>query len=176
MDPTGWPNYRNDWPACRRWAGPGPPPPPPPATTPLGNVIGSGQDRDAYADAIRDWGREGTDSHFALAPAEVVRRSQPRDSGVSAAAAHFELANHLWRVGERQGAIQNFNESHRLQPDNWTYKRQAWSLVGQERVGGPAGRFFQGPVEGEEEDWPFVSDFLSDVSLLGEGEYYPRTL
>jgi hypothetical protein len=28
------------------------------------------------------------------------------------------------------------NECHRLQPDNWTYKRQAWSLVGRERVEG----------------------------------------
>jgi hypothetical protein len=151
-------------------------PAPPPAGTPLGNVIGSGQDRDAYPDAIRDWVARGPASPFVLTPAEVVARSQPRDLGVSAAAAHFELANHLWRSGDRQGAIEHFNESHRLQPGNWTYKRQAWSLMGHERVGGPASRFFQGPVEGEEDDWPFISDFLSDVSVLGEGEYYPRTM
>ncbi len=151
-------------------------PPPPSETTAQGNVLGSGQDRDAYPDAIRDWVATGPASRFALTPAEVVARSQPRDAGVSAAAAHFELANHLWRAGARPGAIRHFNETHRLQPNNWTYKRQAWSLVGQERVGGSIGRFFQGPVEGEEGDWPFASDFFSDLALLGEGEYYPATM
>ena len=38
------------------------------------------------------------------------------------------------------------------------------------------GRFVQGPLEGEEDDWPFVSDFRSDTALLGEGEYYPKTM
>ena len=73
-------------------------------------------------------------------------------------------------------AIVHFTECHRLQPDNWTYRRQAYSLVGNERVGGEYGRFVQGPVRGEEEAWPFDSDFRSDVSLLAEGEYYPKTL
>lgn len=149
--------------------------PPPPETAP-GDVLGSGQDREGYSDAIRDWVALGPASRFALTPAEVVARSQPRDPDVSAAAAHFELANHLWRAGERPTAIRHFNEAHRLQPNNWTYKRQAWSLVGQERVGGPVGRFFQGPVQGEEEAWPFTSDFFSDLVRLDEGEYYPKTM
>ena len=55
--------------------------------------------------------------------------------------------------------------AHRLQPGNWTYKRQAWSLVGNERVGGEFGRFVAGPAQGEEDDWPFVSDFRSDIAL-----------
>ncbi len=151
-------------------------PAPPEHQTSQRNVIASGQDRDAYPDAIRDWVEKGDESRFALTAAEVVARSQPRDAGMSAAAAHFELANHLWRAGERQRAIGHFNECHRLQPGNWTYKRQAWSLFGHERVGGPVGRFVQGPLEGEEDDWPFVSDFRSDVALLGEGEYYPKTM
>jgi hypothetical protein len=151
-------------------------PAPPQEPTPQRNVIASGQDRDAYPDAIRDWVANGPASRFALTAAEVVARSQPRDPGASAAAAHFELANHLWRAGQRPGAILHFNETHRLQPDNWTYKRQAWSLVGHERVGGPAGRFVQGPLEGEEDVWPFVSDFRSDLAMLGEGEYYPKTM
>ncbi len=70
----------------------------------------------------------------------------------------------------------HFHACHRLQPDNWTYRRQAWSLVGQERVGGPYGRYAQSPVQGEEDDWPFESDFASDLAQLGEGQYYPRTL
>jgi hypothetical protein len=111
-----------------------------------------------------------------LAPADVVARSQPRSMDESAGAAHFELANHLWRTGARDRAIVHFAECHRLQPHNWTYKRQAWSLVSNERVGGDIGRFVQGPLEGEEDAWPFDSDFRSDVSALGEGMYYPRTL
>ncbi len=139
-------------------------------------AITSGQDRATYPEAIRDWVDRGADSVYALSPAEVVARSQPRPLTSSEGAAHFELANHLWRTGQRDLAIGHFSSCHRLVPDNWTYKRQAWSLLGHERVGGPYGRFVQGPVEGEEADWPFDSDFFSDLALLGEGEYYPKTL
>ena len=111
-----------------------------------------------------------------MTPEEVVAHSQDRSPGMSEGAAHFELANHLWRAGRRDLAIGHFNESHRLQPANWTYKRQAWSLVGNERVGGEFGRWVQAPVEGEEADWPFTSDFFSDVSQLDAGAYYPKTL
>ena len=142
----------------------------------LGAVLSSGQDRATYADAIRDWADKGADSEYALSPAEVVARSQPRPMSASEGAAHFELANQLWREGRRDLAVPHFNESHRLQPDNWTYKRQAWSLVGSETVGGEFGRFAQAPLEGHEAAWPFASDFQSDVLALGEGEYYPKTL
>jgi tetratricopeptide (TPR) repeat protein len=139
-------------------------------------ALNSGQDRGRYAAAIRDWVSKGTDSEFALSPAEVVARSQPRPPAVSAAAAHFELADVLWRAGRRDLAINHFTACHRLQPDNWTYRRQAYSLIGHERLGGEFGRFAQGPVRGEEDTWPFDSDFRSEVAVLGEGEYYPRTL
>ncbi len=140
------------------------------------DVLGSGQDRGAYEAALRDWVAKGADSDYALSPDEVVARSQPRSPDVSAAAAHFELANQLWRDGERDAAIAHFNECHRLQPDNWTYKRQAWSLIGRERVGGTYGQFVQAPLKGEEADWPFASDFTSDVLTTPVGGYYPRTL
>jgi hypothetical protein len=139
-------------------------------------LVASGQDREHYADAIRDWVEKGAASQYALGPAEVVARSQPRSMAESEGAAHFELADHLWRTGRRDLALAHFNECHRLQPHNWTYKRQAWSLVGNERVGGEFGRFVQGPLQGEEDDWPFASEFWSDVSLLEEGAYYPKTL
>ena len=139
-------------------------------------VLTSGQDRMSYPDAIRDWVVTGADSVYALSPGDVVARSQPRPITASEGAAHFELANHLWLDGQRDLAITHFRESHRLQPDNWTYKRQAWSMIGNERVGGEFGRFVQGPIEGEEEAWPFESDFRSDVSILSEGQYYPKTM
>lgn len=133
-----------------------------------------GHDRAAYLDTVRDWVASGKASRYALGPDEVVALSQPRPTTQSAAAAHFELADHLWRAGRRDRAVVHFTECHRLQPDNWTYKRQAWSLVGNERVGGPYGRWAQGPVRGEEDDWPFASDFRSDVAVLDPGGYYPK--
>ena len=139
-------------------------------------LLSSGQDRNGYAEAIRDWAANGPASSYVLSPAEVIERSQPRPLSKSEGAAHFELANHLWRAGVRESAIAHFRESHRLQPDNWTYKRQAWSLVGNERVGGEFGRFTQVPLPGEEADWPFASDFDRDVAALEPGQYYPKTM
>jgi hypothetical protein len=149
----------------------------PPAGANLMRALQGGQDRGTYADAIRDWARNGAASQYVMAPDEVVAASQPRPIDGSSAAAHFELANHFWRNGQRAAAIRHFNECHRLQPDNWTYKRQAWSLVGNERAGGgDFGRFNQVPVPGEEANWPFTSDFEHDVAALVPGEYYPRTI
>jgi hypothetical protein len=140
------------------------------------DVLGSGQDRGAYVDAIRDWVANGSTSQYVMSPEQVVAASQPRSSEMSQAAAHFELANDLWTAGERDAAIEHFNACHRLQPQNWTYKRQAWSLLGRERVGGKYGQFVQMPVQGEEADWPFDSDFRSDVLSTELGGYYPKTM
>ena len=91
-------------------------------------------------------------------------------------AAHFELANHLWRLGQRELAIAHFSESHRLQPDNWTYKRQAWSLISVETQPGPRARLRQWPDEAQQDAWPFESDFLRDLEKLPRGDYYPDTM
>jgi hypothetical protein len=140
-------------------------------------ALGGGQDREGYADAVRDWARHGTKSPYAMTPDQVIEASQPRSSEVSRAAAHFELANHLWLTDRRNSAIWHFNAAHRLQPANWTYKRQAWSLVGNERVGGgELGRFSQNPLPGEEADWPFASSFDQALAGLNPGEYYPNTM
>ncbi|MDO8361570.1 MAG: hypothetical protein Q7V88_01620 [Actinomycetota bacterium] len=176
----GWPNGATEIPATMRTSMPRTgraprAPKPPEVKADQRAVIGSGQDRAAYADRLRDWVAHGPRSPYSLSPEEVVDRSQARPIGVSAGAAHFELANRLWSDGRRDLAIPHFNECHRLQPENWTYKRQAWSLVGQERVGGEFGAWVQGPLEGEEADWPFDSDFRSDMTLLSEGQYYPDT-
>jgi len=88
----------------------------------------------------------------------VIRRSQPRPPEVAQAAASFELGQHLYRLGHTADAVHWFREAHRLQPDNWTYKRQAWSMANQE----------QGPTELYEGDW------LSDVQAIGAEHYYPR--
>jgi len=129
-------------------------------------------DRTRYEPAVRDWVRLGAASRFALDPDEVVARSQPRGADEAAGAAHFELAGHLWELGRRDAARRHFRAAHRLQPDNWTYKRQAWSIE-PAPVGGGMERYWQGPVEGREEAWPYEGDFLSDVVGLGDRPYYP---
>lgn len=43
--------------------------------------------------------------------------------------AHFEVGHHLHRSGRRDDAITSFRAAYHLQPDNGTYKRQAWSLL-----------------------------------------------
>jgi hypothetical protein len=126
---------------------------------------------DGYADAVRDWARHGSASRFVLPPQEVIARSGGRDRHSSAAAAQFALAQHLERTGRHDRAVGHFREAHRLAPDNWTYKRQAWSLEGGPE--GPLRRFWQGPVEGEE--WPYDSDWLSDIRSMGAEGYYRET-
>jgi hypothetical protein len=110
-----------------------------------------------YVAALRDWVELGAESRFALAPHEVVERSQPRPAEHARAAAVFELGQHLWRQGHRDAAVGWFREAQRLQPDNWTYKRQAWSFADP----------LQGPTDLYDSDW------LSDIQAIGAENYYP---
>ena len=149
--------------------------PPEPATPPpvgetaegIVNMIGDREQRDRYVARLRDWVHNGAASKYALSPDEVLDKSRPTSPDISRAAAHFELAQHVWRQeGLSERALRHFNAAHELQPDNITYKRQAYSVVGVERseaAGNDAewGRFRQAPEEGE--DWPFVSDFNQDL-------------
>ena len=93
-------------------------------------------------------------------------RSRPRRSSsargrarpsCSEAAAHFELGQHLHRAGDVDAARAHCREAHRLDPDNWTYKRQAWN--------------FEDPLQGPTEHYD--SDWLSDVKTSGAENYYP---
>ncbi len=110
-----------------------------------------------YVSAVRDWVEYGSESRFVLAPEEVLRRSRPRPKEEAEAAAHFELGQHLHRLGLQQQAINHFREAYRLQPDNWTYKRQAWDLLE------PG----QDPLE------VYGGDWLTDVQKIGAENYYP---
>ena len=60
--------------------------------------------------------------------------------------------------GHVEAARPFFREAHRLQPENWTYKRQAWSLVDP----------LQGPTEHYDSDW------LADIRKIGAENYYPK--
>ncbi len=113
---------------------------------------------DAYLAALRDWAANGADSRYVLPPDEVVARSRPMSAEVARAAACFELGTYLHRRGLTDRATTWFREAHRLDPDNWTYKRQAWQFVDP---------ILQGPSEEYDSDW------LSEVRAVGPENYYP---
>jgi hypothetical protein len=115
-------------------------------------------DPERYADALRDWTERGAASPFALTPAEVVARSAPRPIEEAEAVAQFELGQHLHHAGFEEDARTHFREAHRLHPDNWTYKRNAWELLDPGT---------QGPSDAYDGDW------LSDIKRLGPERYYP---
>ncbi len=124
------------------------------------------EDPQRYADRLRDWARLGAKSRYALTADEVIARSCPRPVEASEAAAHFELAQHLWRLEGFSGrTLRHFEAAHTLQPDNITYKRQAYSAYSFGRSDdNEFSRFLQSPREGEE--WPFVSDYNADMAAL----------
>jgi hypothetical protein len=114
-------------------------------------------DPERYVAALRDWVEHGAQSRFALSPREVTERSRTRSAEQSRAAACFELGQHLHRAGDPADAARWFREAHRLEPDNWTYKRQAWSLADP----------LQGPTDVYDSDW------LTEVKRVGAENYYP---
>lgn len=113
-----------------------------------------------YLNALRDWVANGAASRFALAPDEVVARSRPRGRAASEAAAHFELGQHLWRAGDNDGAVEHFKRAHELQPENWTYKRQAWQFVSP---------LLQNANE------VYGTDWATEAERLGPETYYPQS-
>jgi hypothetical protein len=121
----------------------------------------------AYRDAILDWVEHGAVSRYALAPDEVIARSQPRPIEHARAAACFELGQELWRTLGHDAAVPWWREAHRLHPENWTYKRQAWTFVTSQP--GQPPDLLQGPNDTYEGNW------LDDVIRLGGGAaYYPE--
>ena len=111
-----------------------------------------------YVAMLRDWAANGAASQYALSPDEVVARSRPRDMDGATAAAHFELGQHLHRDGDHAAAIPHWREAHRLDPDNWTYRRNAWN--------------FESPTTQARTD-AYDSSWFEDVKKIGAENYYP---
>ena len=124
-----------------------------------------------YEAALRDWIANGSASEFALSPDEVIARSGSRSRAEALGHAHFELATHLELTGDHAGAIEHFRSAHELVPENFAFRRQAWSL--EPGPTGPLARFWQGPAAGDEQAWPYAGDWLSEVRAMGAENYYP---
>lgn len=112
-----------------------------------------------YYDMLKDWVEKGKESQYVLSADEVIQRSHPRSSDTARAAAHFEIGQQLHRNGNHAGAVVHWREAHRLHPDNWTYKRQAWDIEDPGR---------QGPTDVYDSNW------LDDVRKIGPENYYPE--
>ena len=109
-----------------------------------------------YVAALRDWVEHGAESRFALSPDEVVRRSRPRPASTATAAAHFTIGQALHAAGVTDDAVAHFREAHRLDPTNWTYRRDAWSLSGMAH------------------EAVYGTSWLAEVKREGVENYYPR--
>lgn len=135
----------------------------------MGEAVKIQSDPVAYHAALRDWVEKGKESDYALPAEEVVARSRTRNPEIARGHAHFELATQLEIDGQHDAAIRHFREAHRLVPDSWTFRRQAWSL---EPVGeGPLARFWQGPDPEDPQAWPYEGDWLTDIRATGAQNY-----
>jgi hypothetical protein len=111
-----------------------------------------------YVAMLRDWVTNGSASRYALPAEEVIRRSGARGLDEATAAAHFELGQHLHRNGDHPAAVGHWREAHRLDPGNWTYRRNAWN--------------FEDPVRQGRTD-VYDSSWYDDVKKIGAENYYP---
>jgi hypothetical protein len=122
-------------------------------------------DSEGYRAAIVDWVTHGADSPYALSPDEVIARSRPRGAAEAEAAACFELGQHLRAAIGDEAAVPWWRRAHELDPGNWTYKRQAWTLV-TTPADAEANDLIQGPND------VYAGNWLDDVVAGGGGVAY----
>jgi hypothetical protein len=95
---------------------------------------GRGARNDAYLDALRDWVAHGAQSRYLQDAAKLeARRGQTTFADMQAAAS-FRLGVFLARRGDVDAAREHFNRAGQLSGANWTYRRQAWNLMGADRA------------------------------------------
>ncbi len=139
----------------------------------MGEVVNMPNDTEPYHVALNDWVEKGADSDYALSPEQVVERSRPRTADIARGHAYFELATHLETRGDHEAAIGHYREAHRLVPNSWTFRRQAWSLE-KGGIDGPMTRFWQGPSDADPDAWPYEGDWLTDIRREGAENYNER--
>jgi hypothetical protein len=109
-----------------------------------------------YLDAVRDWVANGPQSAFLMDQQRLEARLPALELDDVQAAAAFHLGTYLALHGHPADALVHFKRAHTLRPENWTYKRQAWSLgdiekdygtTFQEALKDPAGGAFYPPLE-----------------------------
>jgi len=81
-----------------------------------------------YLDAVRDWVAKGQHSSYVMDSARLESRLPALEFDDVLAAAFFHLGTYLALNDQPAAALVHFKRAHALRPENWTYKRQAWSL------------------------------------------------
>jgi tetratricopeptide (TPR) repeat protein len=81
-----------------------------------------------YLDALRDWVANGPRSQYVQDTTKVREKAPAQTPEGALALAHFRLGVYIHQQGHAQDAIAHFKEAHRLQPENWNYRRQAFNL------------------------------------------------
>jgi hypothetical protein len=93
-------------------------------------ATGQSSRNEKYLNAVRDWVANGSSSKFVAAESALEKRRPPASFSDMEAMASFELGLYLVRHGEPTKAQRHFDRAFQLAPDNWTFRRQAWSLSG----------------------------------------------
>jgi hypothetical protein len=88
---------------------------------------------DEYLNAVRDWVANGAKSAYLMDEGRLGSRLPDLEFDDVAAAASFQLGTYLASHNHAADALDHFKRAHALRPENWTYKRQAWSLGDIER-------------------------------------------
>jgi hypothetical protein len=86
-----------------------------------------------YLDAVRDWVTRGPESGYKMDQKRLDSRLPSLDADDLQAAAFFQLGTYLALNDHPADALDYFKRAHALRPENWIYKRQAWSLGDIER-------------------------------------------
>lgn len=85
---------------------------------------------ETYLNAVRDWVANGPSSRFLADETALEKRRPPATFSDMEAMASFELGVYLIRHGAPTSAERHFDRARQLARDNWTFRRQAWSLSG----------------------------------------------
>lgn len=86
-----------------------------------------------YLDAVRDWVEKGPLSSYLMDDHHLESRLPGLEFNDVLAAAHFQMGRYLALHGHPGDATGHLKKAHELRPDNWIYKRQAWSFGDIER-------------------------------------------
>ena len=81
-----------------------------------------------YLNAVRDWVAKGPKSIYVENSKEALAHLGHPTKDDAQAMAYFRLATYLDQQGHSREAIVNFKQAQVLRPQNWNFKRQAWSL------------------------------------------------
>jgi len=86
---------------------------------------------EAFADAVRDWVANGTDSKLVWTAEQQCKKQEPLTQELALADPTFKLGVYLKSQGADDRAAPYFKEAQRLAPNNWNYHRQAWTFQGE---------------------------------------------